>query len=105
MIWAHGHDADAASTLPTGCGLRSPAERFEVAVSARSHSKAESDSICSCSASASCPRALPGTFIRASFPRLSTSCSGAIASAAIDDQARLISAGAASLLSPPERFR
>src|SRR5262249_14322754 len=39
------------------------------------------------------PLARPGTFMRASLPRLSTSCRGATVSAARDDQARASSAG------------
>ena len=51
------------------------------------------------------PSRLPGTFIRASLPRLSRSCNGAIASAAMDDHARRTSSGAASPSLPACRFR
>ena len=51
------------------------------------------------------PSARPGRFIRVSFPRLRTSCNGAIASAATDDHAKLINIEAASRLSPEDRFR
>jgi hypothetical protein len=51
------------------------------------------------------PSARPETFIRASAPRLSTSCRGTIASAAGEDHASSIRAGAASLLRASGRFR
>ena len=49
--------------------------------------------------------ALPGWFMRASLPRLRTSCSGAIASAAADDHARRNKTGATSSLLPVARSR
>src|SRR5262249_25346859 len=58
--------------------------------------KAAADSNSSATRQRQLPSALPGWFIRASLPRLRTSCSGAIASAATDDHARPSSAGAAS---------
>ena len=50
------------------------------------------------------PSERPGTFIRVSLPKLSTSCNGATVSAATDDHARRIISGAASALSPAERL-
>ena len=51
------------------------------------------------------PLGRPGVFMRASFPKLRRSCNGAMLSAALDDQARRIRAGAASVLSPATRLR
>jgi hypothetical protein len=95
----------------TGYGFRQPSradntpERFEVFVKSRTHSIAVEDNMSSGQRQRQLPAARPGTFIRASVPRLSTSCSGAIASAAFEDHASCINVGAASLLQPSGRFR
>jgi len=47
------------------------------------------------------PSDRPGTFIRASLPRFSKSCSGLIASAATEDHANSINAGAMLVLLAP----
>ncbi len=51
------------------------------------------------------PSALPGRFIRASDPRFNTSWSGAMASAAADNQARRISSQQISSSAPGARPR
>ena len=81
------------------------ADRLELFVRSRKRPKAESDNICSVQRQRQLPLARPGTFIRASCPKFSKSCSGAIARAAAEDQANPISAGAASSLEPGGRFR
>src|SRR5262249_28186515 len=70
-----------------------------------SHSKAGAHSLSAAARQRQFPSARPGTFIRASAPKLSTSCSGASVSAATDDQASRTSDAAASLLCPEGRFR
>src|SRR5262249_10008616 len=85
-------------------GLFSSTERLEAAVNSRNSSSAGPASSCSVQRHRQLPSARPGTFIRASRPRLRTSGSGAIARAAMDDQARRISAGAASRLLSSERL-
>src|SRR5262245_311408 len=74
--------------------------RFELLVNSRSESKAGTDNISSVARQVQLPSGRPGTFIRASRPRLSRSCRGAIASAAIDDHAVRINSEDASPLSP-----
>src|SRR5215469_11598954 len=83
---------NAALSTVADCGLN----RFEFLVKSRSHLKARSESISSVLRQDQLPSARPGMFIRASLPRFSKSCSGAIASADTDDHARHINAGAAS---------
>jgi hypothetical protein len=90
-----GHDA-ATSDAST---------RDEARVRSRSDWRTEAENISSVQRQRQLPSALPGWFIRASLPRLRTSCNGAIASAATDDHARPNKADAASVLVPPVRFR
>src|SRR5262249_34526825 len=70
--------------------------RAEARVKFFSESKPGADSISSVQRQRQLPSALPGWFIRDSLPRLRTSCSGAIASAADDDHASPSNAGATS---------
>src|SRR5262245_17147501 len=79
--------------------------RAEARVRFFSESKPGADSISSLERQRQLPSALPGRFMRASSPRLRTSCSGAIASAAADDHASPSSAGATSAALPSARFR
>src|SRR5215471_1911638 len=79
--------------------------RAETLVRSRNDSSADPDSWSAVTRQRQFPPALPGWFIRASLPRLRTSCSGAIASAAAEDHARPSRAGAASALVPVARSR
>src|SRR5215471_965389 len=88
----YAHDIDAASSTLAECRLN----RLESLVKSRSHSKGRLENIFSVLRQRQLPSARPGTFIRASFPRFSKSCNGAIASAATEDHARPINAGATS---------
>src|SRR5882724_556204 len=80
-------------------------KRFELFVKSRSHSKAALDNMSSVARQRQLPSARPGTFIRASLPRLSRSCNGAIAIAAADFQANSINSKAELPLWPPDFFR
>src|SRR4029453_7970235 len=91
--WSH----DAAS-------VDAPA-RAEARVRFLNESKPGAESISSGQRQRQLPSALPGWFIRSSLPRLRTSCSGAIASAAADDQASPNKAGATSWPLPSARWR
>ena len=71
-------------------------DRLDMCVRSRSHPKGAAASISSVHRQRQLPAGLPGTFIRACAPRLSTSCKGAMASAAWEDHARPSSAGAAA---------
>ena len=73
-----------------------PGTRFETNVRLRSQSKAAGVSIAGVHRQRQLPSASPGRFMRASLPRLSTSCKGAIASAAAEPHATSTSAGATS---------
>jgi hypothetical protein len=75
-------------------------ERPELLVIFSSDSNVWGASTCGIARQRQFPSGSPGTFIRPSRPRLSTSCNGAMASAARDDQARRINSGAASRISP-----
>src|SRR5215813_11389709 len=79
--------------------------RAETLVRSRNDSSADPDNWSAVTRQRQLPPGLPGWFIRASLPRLRTSCSGAIASAATDDHAIPSSAGAASSPEPPPRLR
>jgi hypothetical protein len=79
--------------------------RFELVVNSNRECKAEPESISSVQRHAQLPSARPGTFIRASAPRLSRSCSGAMAMAAIEDHARRIKLQATSRLSDGDDFK
>ena len=85
-------------------GSSTARNRFECFVRSRSQSNALSESISSVLRQRQLPSARPGTFIRASLPRFSKSCNGAIESAATDDQAICIKARAGSFLSALNRF-
>src|SRR5262245_1675911 len=61
--------------------------RAEARVRSRNDSSADPDSWSAVTRQRQFPLGFPGWFIRASLPRLRTSCSGAIASAATDDHA------------------
>src|SRR5439155_1202156 len=97
-------DHDAAAIEASVRGFSRPPDRPEALVKSRSDSKADADRMVSVQRQRQLPSALPGWFIRASLPRLRTSCNGAVASAATDDHARRNKAGAASALVPPVRF-
>src|SRR5262249_45589469 len=73
------------TAMEKGIVLCSSTERLAATVSSRNPSSADPVSISSVLRQRQLPSARPGTFIRASRPRLRTSWSGAIASAAIDD--------------------
>src|SRR5438128_1628187 len=92
---SRGHDATAIDA----------SARDQAWVKSRSDWNAGADSISSVQRQRQLPSAFPGWFIRASLPRLRTSCNGAIASAAADDHARPSKAGVASSLVPVARFR
>src|SRR4029077_4075731 len=96
---------DTAARVFPVCKLREDPSRFEFFVRLRSHSNALSDNMFSEERQRQLPSGRPGMFIRASFPRFSKSCSGAIESAAADDQATSISAGAALWRSLSRHFR
>jgi len=95
---------DAAAFVLSASAATGALDRFEFFVKSRSHSKAESDSISSVQRQRQLPSATPGTFIRASLPKFSKSCSGEMARAATEDQANSIKAAAASLLFICGRF-
>src|SRR5215813_15063889 len=84
--------------------LRRMLDRVDLFVKSRKRSKAGVDNISSVERQRQLFSGLPGTFIRASLPRLSRSCNGAIASAATDDHARLSNAGATSAPVPGARL-
>jgi hypothetical protein len=86
------------------CRHRRTPDPFEVIVKSCSHSISGADKMSSGQRQRQLPSARPGVFIRASAPRLSTSCSGTTASAAPEDHANSINAGAASLPRPSRRF-
>jgi hypothetical protein len=100
--WARAHNT--ASFLSLASGIWSPA-RFELLVNSRSEWKAGADNISSVQRQLQLPSGRPGTFIRASGPRLSRSCRGAMARAATDDHARRIKSQATWLLSPSGDLR
>src|SRR5262249_19874827 len=77
--------------------------RPEARVSSCSDCSAAGASVAAVTRQRQFPCALPGWFMRASLPRLSTSCSGAIASAATDDHASPSKPGAASSTVPVVR--
>ena len=91
--------------IPQSVGSAERHSGWQSLVKARSHSIAGADSRAWGQRQRQLPAVRPGTFIRASAPRLSTSCSGAIASAALEDHASSVNAGAASLLRFSRRFR
>ena len=76
--------------------------RFEALSSPAASRRPESEIISSVQRQVQLPSARPGTFIRASGPRLSRSCRGAMASAAADDHARRINSRETW---PPSRSR
>src|SRR5262245_17604392 len=78
--------------------------RAETLVRSRKDSSADPDGWSAVTRQRQLPPGLPGWFIRASLPRLRTSCSGAIASAATDDHARAINAWATSAAVPGARL-
>src|SRR3974390_3112506 len=85
---------------------RCPSEqRIDLSVKSRSHWKVEVANIFSVTRQRQFPAEVPGTFIRLSVPRSNTSCKGAIVTAATEDHASSISAGAASALSTNRRLR
>src|SRR2546428_439978 len=98
-----GHDAAAIEASVRGVS-RAP-DRAEACVKSRRDWTADADSISSVLRQRQLPSALPGWFMRASLPRLRTSCNGAIASAATDDHARRNKTGATSSLLPVARSR
>src|SRR5258707_4362728 len=79
--------------------------RSDVIVNPRKRSKTGADNISSVQRQRQLPSVLPGRVIRASAPRLSKSCNGAMASPATEDHARRISSHATSSLLPAARFR
>ena len=79
--------------------FRDPRARPDVLVSSANQRKACSDAALSAQRHRQLPCARPGTFMRASAPRSSTSCSGAIVSPAADGHAERISAAAIPWLS------
>src|SRR6516164_660619 len=79
--------------------------RFDDVVKPRKRSQTGVDNISSVQRQRQLPSTLPGRFIRASAPKLSRSCKGAIASAALEDHAKRISSQATSSLLPAGRFR
>ena len=90
----HSHD-------PTSmCGDRTKPRRCDMFVCSLSQSKMVADNIGRVTRQHQFPSARSGTFIRPSLPRLRRSCSGAIASADGDDQAKRINSRATSRISP-----
>src|SRR6516165_464693 len=79
--------------------------RFDDVVKPRKRSKTGVDNISSVQRQHQLHSTLPGTFMRASAPRLSRSCNGAIASAALEDHAKWISSQATSSVLPAGHFR
>src|ERR1700688_2929878 len=59
--------------------IRDGPDRFEFFVRSRSHSKARSENMSCVQRQVQFPSGCPGMFIRASVPRFSKSCNGAIA--------------------------
>src|SRR5262249_31069674 len=94
-------DGDGAHAV----GAIAGSVRAEPRVRSRNESSADPDSCSAVTRQRQLPRGLPGWFIRASLPRLRTSCNGAIATAAFDDHARPSNAGAASAPVPGARLR
>src|SRR6516165_555132 len=80
-------------------------KRFEAAVRSRSRSKSVGSSISLVVRQHQFPSEEPGVFIRASAPRLSTSCRGAMASAATEDHACWSNSLVMDLASPSPRCR
>jgi len=74
-------------------------------IKSRKRSQTGVDNISSVQRQRQLPSTLPGKFMRASAPRLSRSCNGAIAGAALEDHAKRISSQATSSLLPAGRFR
>src|SRR5262249_18876775 len=79
--------------------------RLDDVVKPRKRSRIGVDNISSVQRQRQLPSTLPGRFMRASAPKLSRSCNGAIASAALEDHAKWISSQATSSLLPPGRLR
>jgi len=100
-----GRGYEATLAARSRSGARRDPGRLELVVSSRSDSKAAGDSVSAVHRQRQLPSARPGTFIRASSPRLRTSWNGAMARADADDHARPSSAGATSRLSPVVRRR
>src|SRR4030095_3421698 len=99
---SRGPDGAAIGASARG-GSMSP-DRAEPVVKPRNDWKTDADSVSSVQRQRQFPSVVPGWFIRASLPRLRTSCNGAIASSAADDHARPNKAGAASGLVPLSHF-
>src|SRR5437762_14216847 len=88
---------DAATIEASGRDISTSADRAEACVTSRSDSQADVDSMASVERQRQLPCAVPGWFIRASFPSLSPSCSGAIDSAETADHCIIINVGGASM--------